>query len=122
MSRAALALALLALMAAPASAQRTPLVTDGCTLAPEFDFGDCCHAHDAIYWKGGTEAERLRADEKFRQCLRDKGHRLLDVLYYLGLRFGGIGALPTPWRWGFGWEWPYSAKPIDGSPRNSAVD
>ncbi len=62
MSRAALALALalLVLMAAPTEAQRTPLKTDGCTLAPEFDFGDCCHAHDAIYWKGGTEAERLR--------------------------------------------------------------
>ena len=104
-------------MAAPAGAQRTPLKTDGCTLAPEFDFRNCCDEHDLTYCKGGSEADRLRADEVFRDCIREKPHAILGDLYYLGVRFGGIGVLPTPWRWGFGWEWPYSAAPIEGSPR-----
>lgn len=32
-------------------------------------------------------------------------------LRWLGVRLGGVGFLPTPWRWGYGWKWPRSAGP-----------
>jgi hypothetical protein len=52
--------------------------SDGCTLFPDSslidktDWCDCCFDHDIAYWQGGTEAERLKADEALRECVREK--------------------------------------------------
>ena len=86
---------------------------DGCTLAPDYDFEHCCNAHDVTYWIGGDYQDRLRADKAMRQCIRDSGHENLAALYYTGVRIGGMAILPTPWRWGFGWDYPKHAPPTD---------
>jgi hypothetical protein len=81
---------------------------DGCTLAPDLDaaMGECCDRHDAIYWSGGSRSERQQADLDFRQCLLDADYSTIGDIYYLGVRIGGSPHLPTPWRWGFGWDYP----------------
>ncbi|NKB76274.1 MAG: hypothetical protein GKR96_04345 [Gammaproteobacteria bacterium] len=81
---------------------------DGCSLVPDFGFGDCCDTHDIVYWRGGSPRMRQAADRELRQCIREKGNPLLSELYYLGVRVGGVSWLPTPWRWGFGWHYPDS--------------
>ncbi|MEE8389067.1 MAG: hypothetical protein V3R65_10865 [Acidiferrobacterales bacterium] len=45
----------------------------------------------------------MRADESFRQCIRDKGHWFLDDAYYIGVRINAVPWLPTAFRWGFGY-------------------
>ena len=79
---------------------------DGCTLSPDFDFVQCCNEHDVSYWRGGSAKMRKQVDEVFRQCIADQGHPVLSILYYYGVRVGGVSFLPTPWRWGFGWNYP----------------
>jgi hypothetical protein len=79
---------------------------DGCTLSPDFDFSHCCDAHDASYWAGGSAAERKQTDRAFSECVATAGHDVLATVYYIGVRIGGTPYLPTPWRWGFGWDYP----------------
>lgn len=91
---------------------------DGCTLAPDLNFRHCCDVHDEAYWRGGTEEDRERADRAFRQCIHDAGHPILDQVYYIGVRIGGVPWLPTHWRWGFGW--PYSKGHRGYAPQHDA--
>ena len=74
-------------------------------MVPDFDFADCCNRHDARYWSGGSALQRKQADLEFRSCVEQKGHKALAGIYYYGVRIGGTPYLPTPWRWGFGWEY-----------------
>jgi hypothetical protein len=61
---------------------------DGCTAAPDLDFGaDCCAEHDYHYQLG--DISRAEADKRLFQCLRKKGYLVLPVLYWIGVRFGG---------------------------------
>lgn len=83
-----------------------PRQPDGCSMVPDFDFTNCCEAHDAIYWEGGTEAARLEADQAFEKCVINKGHSVIGPLYYTGVRVFGTPHLPTSWRWGFGKDYP----------------
>ncbi len=78
----ALLLLLAALLAGCASPNTLrPFTTDGCSLYPDRsastgkDWCACCVAHDRAYWRGGTEAERLKADEATQQA-----HQSLPVL------------------------------------------
>lgn len=80
-----------------------PFTDDGCSCAPDGDFGECCRAHDRVYYQGGSKQERLEADRVLRDCIRRKGHTIADDIYYFGVRIGGVPWLPTPWRWGFGY-------------------
>lgn len=80
--------------------------TDGCSLAPDLNFRDCCVEHDRAYWMGGDESRRRTADLALRSCIEARGYETLAYLYYLGVRIGGLSWLPTPWRWGFGWPYP----------------
>jgi hypothetical protein len=77
--------------------------TEGCTLAPDFDFTACCETHDYAYWKGGSCEERRKADVALRQCIVERGHPRLAPLYYHVVRNAGSPLFPTGWRWGFGW-------------------
>ncbi len=79
---------------------------DGCSVMPDFGFGDCCDIHDVSYWRGGSMALRKTADLTLRQCIQKRGYPTLSRIYYWGVRMGGVSWLPTPWRWGFGWEYP----------------
>jgi hypothetical protein len=80
-----------------------PFPDDGCSCAPDGNFRQCCEAHDRAYYQGGSKEQRKQADREFRQCIRDKGHAILDDIYYFGARVGGVPWLPTAWRWGFGY-------------------
>ncbi len=67
---------------------------------------ECCFIHDVAYWQGGTRQDREVADIAFRECIIEKtDNRLLAGIMYLGVRLGGTPALPTWFRWGYGW--PY---------------
>ena len=83
-----------------------PFHSDGCSCFPDLDYGDCCVDHDRIYWRGGSPDQRRAADEALRQCIAAKGRPVLARAMYWGVRIGGHGWLPTPWRWGFGHRWP----------------
>lgn len=85
--------------------------SDGCSSPSpyiKYPFQDsyelCCVAHDIHYWKGGTYQQRKKADEELRICVEEQGHENTAHLVYLGVRIGGNDSLPTPWRWGYGWE------------------
>lgn len=67
--------------------------------------------HDWLYWQGGSRRARKKADRAFYKCLRTTTNRRLALVRWLGVRLGGVGFLPTPWRWGYGWKWPRSASP-----------
>ena len=79
--------------------------TDGCTRSPDDGYAACCIVHDIAYWCGGSAEDRKEADGSLERCLDEKGSGLGGV-YYFGTRVGGMPWLPTPWRWGYGWEWP----------------
>ncbi len=81
-----------------------PYSDDGCSCVPDFNFVQCCRDHDRAYYHGGSAEQRARADERFRQCIREKGHGVLDDVYYIGVRINAVPWLPTPFRWGFGYS------------------
>lgn len=89
-----------------------PFATDGCSLFPDqslvsnTDWCSCCLRHDLAYWRGGTEDERLKADQDLKRCvLAASGSAQLAELMYAGVRTGGGPYYFTPYRWGYGW--PY---------------
>jgi hypothetical protein len=100
-----------------ASAQRghvsvQPFQSDGCSLFPNGSSAepgkwcDCCLRHDVAYWRGGSTADRLAADQTLRDCVRERtGDSVLAEAMYLGVRAGGTSVFPTGYRWGYGW--PY---------------
>lgn len=100
--------------------------SDGCTLFPnrslidEGDWCDCCLQHDIAYWKGGTEADRLAADEALRLCVLDRtGDEILANLMFEGVRIGGNPFFPTWYRWGYGWSLDRGYKTL--SPKEAEV-
>lgn len=90
--------------------------TDGCSRAPDDHWAACCIAHDIPYWCGGSEKDREAADWFLKQCVnRQEG--IIGNLYYAGTRLGGSPWLPTPWRWGYGWDdWPRGYEKLEHSP------
>jgi hypothetical protein len=41
----------------------------------------------------------------------------MSSLFYAAVRVGGTPWLPTPWRWGYGWdEWPRGYEALEHSP------
>ena len=93
--------------------------SDGCTLFPDSslidktDWCDCCFDHDIAYWQGGTEDERLKADEALRECVREKtGNENLAKVIYNGVRFGGSPYFYNWYRWGYGWGYERKYKEL----------
>ena len=93
--------------------------SDGCSLFPDSslidsdDWCDCCLKHDIAYWKGGTEAERLAADEALRNCVLQKtGDAQLAEAMYLGVRMGGSPYFKNWYRWGYGWDYKRKYQPL----------
>lgn len=94
----------------PFTLNLSPFSTDGCT---KFDDGPpdnptlwqhCCVDHDLSYWLGGSEAERLKVDEDFYQCIKATGESSPARLMYTGVRAAGGPLNNTLYRWGFGWN------------------
>lgn len=61
--------------------------TDGCTMAPDLDFADCCKHHDFQY--STTHLTRLQSDRQLRYCIKNKGYPILCWVYWLGVRLFG---------------------------------
>ncbi len=103
---------LLGFTAATASAAQSlrPFTSDGCSVFPDGTWQQqqlwlpCCVAHDLAYWQGGTEAQRLAADEAMQQCVSSIGEPEIASVMLAGVRVGGTPFLPTSFRWGYGWS------------------
>lgn len=98
--------------------------SDGCSLFPDSslinddDWCACCLQHDIAYWQGGTEAERLRADEALRACvLKTTGDAQLAETMYLGVRMGGSPYFKNWYRWGYGWSYERKYKALSEKER-----
>jgi hypothetical protein len=84
--------------------------SDGCSLFPdsslisESDWCSCCFEHDLAYWRGGTAAERERADSVLRDCVAGKtDNETLATMMHEGVRLGGSPYFYSWYRWGYGW-------------------
>ena len=84
--------------------------SDGCSLFPdsslisENDWCSCCFEHDLAYWRGGTAAEREKADSVLRDCVAEKtDNEALGMMMYEGVRLGGSPHFYSWYRWGYGW-------------------
>lgn len=115
-------LVLTAMSLVPAMAvaeELAPFSSDGCSAFPDGNMAqnqlwlECCEAHDYAYWKGGTFAERVTADEVLRQCVAEVGEPEIALLMLTGVRVGGTPFLPTRFRWGYGWPYPRGYKALD---------
>ncbi|MCB0368191.1 MAG: hypothetical protein KDD45_01820 [Bdellovibrionales bacterium] len=98
-----------------------PFSTDGCSLSPNSLFGvnfvNCCIDHDIAYWLGGSEQDKITADQQFKICVREKFQKKhstivsdsIAEIYYYGVSLGGVNSLPNSFRWGYGWNYmrPY---------------
>ena len=87
-----------------------PFTSDGCSLFPDADLisGDdwcsCCFEHDIAYWRGGTEAERLAADQELQRCVTAKtSNEMMGRLMFEGVQAGGSPYFYNWYRWGYGW-------------------
>ncbi len=50
------------------------------------------------------------------QCVNNKTNIMGNIMY-IGVRIGGSPWLPTPWRWGYGWNvWPKGYEKPEASP------
>jgi hypothetical protein len=93
--------------------------SDGCTLFPDnspidkSDWCECCFEHDVSYWQGGTEDERLKADEVLRDCVKEKtGDENLASIIFQGVRLGGSPYFYNWYRWGYGWDYDRKYKKL----------
>ena len=82
-----------------------PFTTDGCSLWPDGAWRECCVGHDVEYWCAGAAGNRKQADRALRDCVRSHSGPANAFLMYWGVRLGGAGWLPVPWRWGYGYPW-----------------
>ncbi len=62
------------------------LLTDGCSMAPDFDFIVCCKMHD--FWYETGLITRLEADVLLKKCIRTSSWFWPNI-YYIGVRLGG---------------------------------
>jgi len=83
--------------------------TDGCSYWPDGNWKDCCVTHDMAYWCGGTFGERLKADRELQRCVKRKSDSaVLSRAMQVGVFLGGGQLLPTSFRWGYGWPYPWA--------------
>jgi len=82
--------------------------SDGCSMFPDGNYYSCCYLHDVAYWPGGTAEAREIADNSLRACILGiTRNEALAKAMYKGVRVGGGPGLPTHYRWGYGWPFPY---------------
>lgn len=102
----------------PADVKLADFKSDGCSLFPDGTYYSCCYLHDVAYWPSGPADERERADRSLRACvLNMTQNAALAEAMYQAVRVGGGPELPTSYRWGYGWPFPYRK---DYAPLNAA--
>ncbi len=79
-------------------------------------------SHDLAYWKGGTEEERLQADEALKTCVANVGELKIAEVMLAGVRVGGTPYLPTSFRWGYGWSESRGYKALSIEEKQEVVD
>ncbi|MCW5891140.1 MAG: hypothetical protein KIT14_11400 [bacterium] len=83
--------------------------TDGCSFWPDGTWAGCCVEHDIAYWCGGTHSERMVADAALQDCVRRDTHDpVLSSVMRVGVLLGGGQLMPTAFRWGYGWPYPFA--------------
>lgn len=90
--------------------------TDGCsggmTAAWKLLFGkeppwnDRCKEHDAQYWRGGSAADRRKADAALLAGVALNGHPVFAIQMWLAVRPGGHPMFDTSYRWAYGYHYP----------------
>jgi hypothetical protein len=95
----------------PVPQPHRPFRTDGCSLFLDGwptgdDWQGRCIDHDIAYWCGGPPALRARADEAFRQCLRDPTGSVMAFVMKVGVGAGGHPWMPAWYRWGYSHDYP----------------
>lgn len=113
--------------ALPSNQPLQPFTTDGCSAFPSraewmsADWCHCCLTHDLAYWRGGTEDERVKADEALKACvLAASGSAELSDLMFAGVRMGGSPYFATTYRWGYGWPFGRFYKPLSAGEQEQA--
>lgn len=89
--------------------------SDGCSMWPDGNYRDCCVEHDKAYFLGGGYKDRAAADRVLVRCVASKGkwyNKAIVPFMWAGVRVGGVGFLPLPFRWGFGNPYP-STRPVE---------
>ncbi len=84
-----------------------PVVSDGCSIIPDFDLKEICIYHDMEYWIGGEKEDRIKADLYLKEEVEKKHNRFLSYVIYLSVRLGGAnfnGFTFTPYRFGYGFD------------------
>jgi len=87
-----------------------PFKTDGCSYFPDGTLTNnkkwlnCCIDHDKSYYKGGTKNQKLIADKKLKNCVKNLGYPNIAKLMFFGVQLAGDAKYDTPYRWGYGWK------------------
>jgi len=115
------------LLSCSSSTTIKPFTTDGCSAFPDRsmithkDWCNCCVTHDFAYWRGGTAAQRLAADQALQVCvLQTTGNKSLADTMYAGVRAGGGPYYFTTYRWGYGWPYGREYKPLSAAESEKA--
>jgi len=111
----------------PPATTLAPFTSDGCSMFPDrslwsdTDWCGCCVTHDLAYWRGGTAAQRLAADEALRGCvLQASGSSALADLMFNGVRAGGAPHSVTAYRWAYGWPIGRTYEPLTAEEQAAA--
>lgn len=87
-----------------------PFETDLCTFWPEGPrnepqkWAECCVMHDLNYWAGGTDKDRLEADQGLRACVTKIHSKEMGDLMYFGIRAGRLSPIKLKGKgWAFAW-------------------
>lgn len=64
------------------------LISDGCTLSPDFNFTECCEKHDYFY-KRPKKISRWKADKLLFRCIRGKFGWIMAGMYWVPVRCVG---------------------------------
>jgi hypothetical protein len=108
--------------------QLKPFTTDGCSMFPDGTYQqqslwmECCIRHDIAYWQGGTEAQRLTADEALEVCVSQVGEPKIAKLMLAGVRMGGSPYFPTSYRWGYGWSYRRGYEPLSDTEKKQVAE
>lgn len=120
--RKGLGILAISLIACTRQVELAPFTSDGCSLFPDkslirqVDWCECCVIHDVAYWRGGTAAQREKADIALRQCILEKtGDKPLADLMYEGVRLGGSPYFYNWYRWGYGWSYDRKYDPLSAA-------
>ncbi len=120
---------ILVMMSSPSwSDTLKPFTTDGCSMFPDGTYKqqslwmECCIRHDIAYWQGGTEQQRLDADQALQQCVSQVGEPEIARVMLAGVRVGGSPFFPTSYRWGYGWSYQRGYKPLSDEEKRQVGD